>query len=128
DTGTSGLLIVCRTKRAFEAWRTRFTNKEVKKTYYAWCWGLPEREQWVCDAQIGKAKGKPGRMEGGGRDPRPAVSAISVLTVLEDRFLCQVDCETGVTHQVRVHLAASGYPLLGDRKYDKAFESRPLKP
>lgn len=124
DTGTSGLLIVARTADSFAQWRARFTNKEVEKTYRAWCWGVPAAESWECRQAIGKGKGKAGTMAVDGREARPALSRVRVIRALSDRFLAEVVCETGVTHQVRVHLSHAGFPLLGDRKYDAAFNSR----
>ncbi len=129
DTGTSGLLVVARTADAFAQWRRRFTAKEVKKTYRAWCWGVPPTDVWECREAIGKGKGKGGAvMAVGGREARPALSRVRVVRRHPDRFLVEVECETGVTHQVRVHLSHGGFPLLGDRKYDDQFAMRAEQP
>ncbi len=128
DTGTSGLLMVALTKRTYDLWRERFSNKEVTKVYEAWCWGRPLQDHWVCEGAIGKAKGKKARWMVGGEEAREARSVVDVVSQRADRFLARVTCTTGVTHQVRVHLSASGYPLIGDRSYDLLFESRDLQP
>jgi 23S rRNA pseudouridine1911/1915/1917 synthase len=128
DTGTSGLLIVARTPKAYADWRERFDEKQVTKSYLAWCWGVPEKDSWTVDAPIGKDKGPASRMAVDGRDARLATSHVGVVKRLPDRFLAEVACETGVTHQVRVHLALGGFPLLGDRTYDTEFESRADQP
>jgi len=57
-------------------------------------------------------------------DVFPAQSVCKVLEQKEDRFLVQVDCHTGVTHQVRAHLAAVGFPLVGDSLYDPLHKER----
>ena len=64
----------------------------------------------------------------GGEYARPAESRVKVIKSLSDRFLAEVRCSTGVTHQVRVHLAFKGHPLLGDPLYDPGLEGRPVKP
>lgn len=128
DTGTSGLLIVARSLDAYQAWRHRFDSGTVRKSYLAWCWGAPSASHWSCLDPIGKAKGKAAKWSVGGSEPRPAVSHVKVLKEREGRFLAEVECETGVTHQVRVHLAHSGHPLVGDATYDAKFAERPLQP
>lgn len=127
DIGTSGLVVVARTPSAFAEWRKRFTGKRVTKTYLAWCWGKPAKSAWSCEAAIGKAPGRGGSYQVGGRDPRQASSQIRVLEGLSDRFLAEVTCRTGVTHQVRVHLSDAGFPLLGDSRYDSQ-SNRPHRP
>lgn len=124
DTGTSGVLLVARTRAVFDAWRERFKTKQVTKTYLAWCWGRAEKTRWECGKPIGRAKGKKVRYCENGQDARPAMSRIRVVTQKSDRFLAEIVCETGVTHQVRVHLASSGYPLIGDKSYDQEYERR----
>ncbi len=128
DTGTSGVLIVARSADAYRAWRYRFESGTVRKSYLAWCWGAPSSNAWSCADPIGKAKGKASKWSVGGVDPRPALSRIRVVEQRGERFLAEVHCETGVTHQVRVHLAHSGFPLVGDRAYDPHFVGRALQP
>lgn len=125
DLGTSGVLIVARTEETYRAWRYRFEAKGVRKLYLAWCWGVPKEKSWVMALAIGKAKGGQGKMAVQGREARPALSRATVMKTFPDRFLVRVECETGVTHQVRVHLASAGFPLLGDEVYDPEYASRP---
>ncbi len=128
DTGTSGVLIVARTAEAYQTWRYRFEAKGVRKQYLAWCWGAPSLTHWVMDAPLGKAKGSRGKMAENGTESRPALTRANVVRTLDDRFLVSLQCETGVTHQVRVHLASRGFPLLGDSIYDDRFQSRSTQP
>jgi 23S rRNA pseudouridine1911/1915/1917 synthase len=128
DTGTSGILLVARTAAEFSRWRRRFTRGEVEKRYLAWCWGAPRRDRWIIDRPIGHARGDRSRMEIREKRGRRAVSEVEVVRQLPDRFLCELLLKTGVTHQVRVHMAASGHPLLGDRRYDAEFAARPEQP
>ncbi len=130
DTGTSGVLVVAKTKESFEAWRTRFKSKEVQKSYLAWCWGNPSEETFTIDSPIGHCAGDRTRMRAHTEEGalmglgREALTNFTVLKTLGDRFLCRADTETGVTHQVRVHLASIGHPLLGDELYDDQYEVR----
>ena len=130
DTGTSGLLIVAKTKKAFELWRERFKRKEVTKVYRAWCWGAPSEAHYEVTAAIGHDPTDSRKMTvitSPHREPVMAAnSQVRVGIRRADRglFLAEVTCTTGITHQVRVHLASLGFPLLGDALYDPDFPSR----
>lgn len=128
DTGTSGVLLVARTGPEYERWRSHFSRGEVQKRYLAWCWGSPLKDRWIIDRPIGHARGDRTRMEVRGKGGRRAISEVEVLQRLPDRFLCELLLRTGVTHQVRVHMAACGHPLAGDRLYDPGFGARTERP
>lgn len=115
DTDTSGVLIVALTKKAFAKWRERFHGKEIRKRYLAWCHGETVEDEWTVDQPIGKADAKRRCV-----DPKSPYEAITVFRVLKREkgmFLVEASCRTGVTHQVRVHAAHSGHPLVGDGLY-----------
>jgi len=135
DTGTSGLVILATKKEEFLNWRERFKSKAVNKTYLAWCWGSPSEKEYLCEFSVAHAVGDIRKMVAlkGATKYRPPVleasSQIRVQERLEDQgiFLARVECSTGVTHQVRVHLATLGFPLVGDELYDPDYEKRPIK-
>jgi 23S rRNA pseudouridine1911/1915/1917 synthase len=137
DTGTSGLVIVARTRAAYERWREHFKKKEVSKKYLAWCWtGKVEPEPtFEIALAIAHAAGNPGRMvcpATGARYSPPVMEAQTLVKVrARDKnrwcFLAEVSCYSGVTHQVRVHLASKGHPLLGDATYDPRHASRAFR-
>ena len=137
DTGTSGLLIVTKNRKSYEEWRSHFEKKEVEKVYHAWCWGNPSKENWTVDFPIAHALGTPGKMvavlDAMTRYRDPIQDASSSVKVIErrnhpkDMFLAEITSRSGVTHQIRVHLAACGFPLLGDSRYDPLFKERILK-
>lgn len=131
DTDTSGLLVVCLNRKSYEVWRKLFQKKAVTKTYQAWCWGKPKKEEWEVATPIGHDLKDRSKMIGVSSSKTtfrpPLLSAKTTFKVInrrEDRFLVQAEMRTGVTHQVRVHLAMSGYPLVGDAKYDAEFAER----
>ncbi len=134
DTGTSGIVIIAKQMEFFVQWRERFKKKEVKKSYLAWCWGAPSAAEFVNEYSIAHAVGDSRKMvavKGSARYKTPvleAYSSIKVLTRVKERgiFLAQIDCSTGVTHQVRVHLAILGFPLIGDKLYDPDWNQRTL--
>lgn len=134
DTDTEGLLIVCKTKASFDEWRERFKTKQIKKRYLAWVQGLVN-ENVLIDLPIAhnpKNKAKMLVVEGEVKYNPPLLSATSEIIPirkLETKgiSLVEVTCLTGVTHQVRVHLAHLGHPLVGDKLYDPDFEKRSVK-
>jgi 23S rRNA pseudouridine1911/1915/1917 synthase len=134
DGGTSGLLIVAKTKAAYDLWRERFHKKQVTKKYRAKCWGIPDRAYYLNQSAIAHHPSHKGKMVTvRHRYIPPVMESSTEFRVLEvyqnpDHFLCEVICHTGVTHQVRVHAADLGFPLIGDDLYDATFESRALKP
>jgi 23S rRNA pseudouridine1911/1915/1917 synthase len=135
DIDTSGVLLVARTRAAFDTWRRRFGDGRVTKRYLAWCWGRgPERELLI-DAGIAHDPRDPRKMVAMRGTQRPhrgrvcrAETMVHIRRQLRDRFLAEITMRTGVTHQVRVHLAWHGTPLLGDRLYDDCYDIRKGNP
>ena len=135
DIGTSGVVILATTKQEYAKWRERFKSKVVSKTYLAWCWGRPKKSEYVCEFSVAHAGGDGRKMvalKGDAKHRPPVLEASSKIKVQEvlgetGIFLASIDCSTGVTHQVRVHLAALGFPLVGDDLYDSEYEKRAIK-
>lgn len=125
DTGTSGLLIVAKNNRAYDEWRSYFKQRLVTKVYLAWCWGNPPNDRFVIRMPLETQKSDRRRVVSS-RSGREAVSEIVVIHREDGRFLCKITTQTGVTHQVRAHLAYSGFPVLGDCLYDPAGSQREL--
>lgn len=135
DTGTSGLVIVATQREQFSLWRERFKSKKLIKTYLAWCWGTPQSPDYRCDYSIAHAVGDSRKMvalKGAVKSKPPVLEAESQVKVVArypDKriFLAEIECSTGVTHQVRVHMAALGFPLVGDELYDPDFDKRAIR-
>ena len=135
DTDTSGILLVARTGAAYAHWRRRFSEGNVEKRYLAWCWGRGPSGPQNIDVPIAhdrRDRRKMLALEGrnvahAGARKFPASTRVRTLLQLGDRCLCEAVMHTGVTHQIRVHMAMCGNPLLGDQLYDPEGNARSVK-
>jgi len=117
DADTSGLLLCAKTKPALDVLSGQFQSKTVAKIYHALVVGAPALDDYTVDFVLKEDEGAPGRMCVVKKHGKAAVTQFKVL----ERFgaFALVECRplTGRTHQLRVHLAASGTPILNDPFY-----------
>ena len=125
DKDTSGLLLVAKTDRAHVGLSKQFADHSIERRYAAIVSGVPRFISGVIDAPLARSSTdrKKVAIVKDGRGKR-AVTHWQVRTSLRDAALVECRLETGRTHQVRVHLASIGHPLLGDPVYGRAPKQR----
>ena len=117
DRDTSGVLLVARTPGALEALARQFRERTIEKRYLAVVRGRLVPDTGVIDRPIGRHPHERKRMSVRSRRGRSAVTRWTVLERLVGATYVRLAPETGRTHQLRVHLAAVGHPIVGDRVY-----------
>ncbi len=135
DKDTSGVMIVAKNDKAHRSLSAQFADHgrtgNLERTYLALVWGAPSRSAGTVDASLGRAGADRTKRAVVGADRADAREAVTHYAVRE-RFaekpdsscaasLVECRLETGRTHQIRVHMAHLGHPLIGDRDYGAAF-------
>lgn len=116
DVGTSGLMVVAKTERAYTALKRAFHDREVEKIYHAVVQGHPDPFTGTVEAPIGrhpKHDWKFAVIAGG----KPSVTHYETIEAFRSATLLEIHLETGRTHQIRVHMAALRHPCVGDPLY-----------
>jgi 23S rRNA pseudouridine1911/1915/1917 synthase len=113
DQETSGVMVFTLEPGANRKLGRAFEMRRVVKDYLAWVPGHPEPEYWACENEIGRKQGRYATVPTG--QGKPAKTLFDTLARDADDTLIWARPLTGRTHQIRLHLAACGHPILGDR-------------
>lgn len=116
DVGTSGLMVVAKTERAYTVLKRAFKERTVEKVYHAVVQGHPEPTTGTIDAPVGRHPSSDWKFAVVASG-KPAVTHYEVVEMLPSASLVEVHLETGRTHQIRVHFAALRHVLVGDLTY-----------
>jgi 23S rRNA pseudouridine1911/1915/1917 synthase len=116
DVGTTGLMVVAKSERAYSGLKDAFRERTVDKRYTALVQGHPDPSSGTIDAPIGRHPTRDYRwaVVAGGRD---SVTHYETLEAFRAASLLEIRLETGRTHQIRVHMSAVRHPCVGDLTY-----------
>ena len=116
DVGTSGVMVICKSERAYSVLKNAFRHRTVDKTYHALVQGHPDPLEGTIDAPIGRAPKSDWKFTVRD-DGKHSITHYTTLEAHRFASLLEVHLETGRTHQIRVHMAALKHPCVGDPLY-----------
>ena len=119
DKDTSGTIIIALSDQAYYGLVRQFKERRINKRYLALVYGNPKAERGEISSGIGRSASDRKKMSTKTRRPREAKTRWHALRRFKDATLINVQLETGRTHQIRVHMASIGHPVLGDKTYGR---------
>jgi RluA family pseudouridine synthase len=125
DAETTGIVLWAKSPGALNVYTKLFERRMARKTYLAVVQGIPEQQQWICRQKIAPDPRRTGQMIIEPRQGKMAETHFRLLAARNGVALIEAQPVTGRTHQIRLHLAASGCPVLGDALYGAAAEKPP---
>lgn len=116
DAGTSGLMVVAKSERAYTQLKRAFHDRTVEKVYHALVQGHPDPLVGTIDAPLGRHPSSDWKFAVRA-DGKPSVTHYETIEAFPFASLLEIHLETGRTHQIRVHMAAQRHPCVGDAMY-----------
>ena len=117
DADTTGILLLAKSPGAVQTYGDLFESRKMEKTYLAVVHGVPKQTQWTCRLKLGPDATERGKMKVDERQGKESQTAFRLLQTGGETALVEARPLTGRTHQIRLHLVSSGYPILGDELY-----------
>ena len=124
DAETTGVLLLARSPGAVHVLSKLFESRLVEKVYLAVARGVPKQQKWVCRLKLAPAPETRGKMKVDPRHGKEAETHFRVLQSFDNISLIEARPLTGRTHQIRIHLAETNHPILGDTLYGKTQAGR----
>ena len=119
DADTTGILLFAKSQGALETFSEMFEQRQMEKIYFAVVEGIPKETDWNCSLKIAPEPDRYGKMKVDAQAGREAETYFHLLQTRSNWSLVEARPITGRTHQIRIHLAATGLPVVGDPIYGK---------
>jgi RluA family pseudouridine synthase len=116
DAGTTGILLLAKSPGAVETYGDLFESRKMQKVYLAVVHGVPQQTEWTCRFKLAPDADQHGRMRVDPDLGKEAETSFRVVRAGQGTALVEAHPFTGRTHQIRIHLKESGFPIVGDER------------